>query len=102
MLVSAITGDGIDELLSTINDHLGADDDALTITLGPAAGKLMHWLHENAQVMSRAAQDNGDQLLNVRVPSDKLVRLRAEWKRAGLAADRFSETAVVDGDSSAS
>ena len=100
-LVSAITGEGLVQLLAEIDARLGSADRIVTLDVPASEGRLVHWLHENAQVMSREARDNGDQLLTVRVPSDKLPRLRAEWKRAGLADARLSETALDGGGSAA-
>ena len=43
------------DLLATINDLLGADDDLLALSISPAQGKLVHWLHEHTEIVSRRA-----------------------------------------------
>ena len=90
-LVSAITGEGLDALLATIDARLGSGDRTLTLEIPLAEGRLVHWLHENAQVLARQVRDSGDQVLTVRVPADKLPRLRSQWHRAGLAPEAVQE-----------
>jgi GTP-binding protein HflX len=86
VLASAITGEGLDVLLGQIDDRLGAGDRVLAIVVPAAAGRLLHWLHEECQVLARTSEDDGTQAVRVRVPANKLTRLRAECDRAGVNA----------------
>jgi len=82
--VSAVTGEGIDALLGAIDTLLGAEDVEMTLTLPSTAGKLLHWLHENADVLDRTVGDRGDTTCRVRIAAEKKPRLEAQLKRAGL------------------
>jgi GTPase len=83
VLVSAITGEGVDVLLATINDNLGADDDELSVTLGPAAGKLLHWLHEHAEIVEKKTAKDGKTKMRVKISAEKRGRLEHQAKEAG-------------------
>lgn len=83
--VSAVTGEGIDDLLATINAMLGAEDDLLELTVGPEAGKLLHWLHEHTEIVTRAVDDGGSTHLQVRVSPEKRGRLDHQARQAGVA-----------------
>lgn len=83
-LVSAVTGEGLERLLAAIDDRLGAADRVVALAVPPAAGRLLHWLHEECQVIARDALDDGTQTVRVRVPAGKLARLTAECRRAGV------------------
>jgi len=84
VLISAITGEGIDRLLAAIDERFGATDEVLTVTLPAHQGRLMHWLYENADVMSRDADDDGAVIARVRIAAEKKPRLLAEMRRAGV------------------
>ncbi len=83
-LVSAITGEGIEDLLATIDRRLGQTDVVMTVRVPAADGRLVAWMHENTEVLSRQTDDQGDVLLEVRVDSGKRTRLENQLKRAGV------------------
>ncbi|MFZ4808673.1 MAG: GTPase HflX [Hyphomicrobiaceae bacterium] len=84
VMVSAVTGEGIDGLLADIDTRLGAADAVVRLVVPAAAGQLLNWLHENTEVLSRAAEDTGELRLEVRISAAKKPRLEGQLKRAGL------------------
>jgi GTP-binding protein HflX len=83
--VSAITGEGLTDLLQLIEDRLGAEDAVYEVVLDAAEGKGQAWLHQRGEVLSRRSDDDG------RVHFT--VRLGAE--RAGQAVARFGKNISV-------
>ncbi len=73
--VSAVTGEAIDTLLSAIDARLGEHDEVVDVEVGHASGKLMHWLHENTDVVERTALESGVMSYRVRITADKKPRL---------------------------
>ena len=87
VLVSAVTGFGVDVLLSAIEERLGGADAIVELTLPPTAGKLAHWIHENAEVLAREVREGGEVRFRVRVDAAAKARLEAQAKRAGVVLD---------------
>lgn len=65
--VSAVTGEGLPELLETLETRLNASDRTVDITLDPAEGALMNWLHENTQILSQETDNQGRTTYRVRI-----------------------------------
>lgn len=84
-LVSATSGEGIETLLDAIDMQLGRADEVLTLTLPTHAGRLMHWLHENTEILERHTTEAGTVLYRVRIAQGKRGKLDAQLKRAELA-----------------
>ncbi len=86
VLVSAVTGEGIDTLLAAIDRNFAANDDLLSLEVPASQGALIHWLHENTEVLDRQADDSGALRFRVRIDKTKRDRLMGQLKRAGLAS----------------
>jgi GTPase len=78
LAISAVTGEGIDHLLSAIEDRLARGRSHLELTLEASDGQGLHWLYEHAEVMSRRDEDGGTHL-TVRVSPDQIERLRRRF-----------------------
>ena len=78
LAISAATGEGIDHLLSTIEDRLARGRSHLELTLEASDGQGLHWLYEHAEVMNRRDEDGGLHL-TVRVPPDQIERLKRRF-----------------------
>jgi GTP-binding protein HflX len=87
-LVSAALGEGIEALLEAIDMQLGGKDELLTLNLPPHAGRVLHWLHENAEVLERQVGEAGEVTCRVRVVGEKRARLESQLRRAGLSLQR--------------
>jgi GTP-binding protein HflX len=85
VLVSAASGEGIDALLDAIDRRLGAADDVLTLTIPAHEGRLLAWLHANADVLAREETDGAAVRLKVRVAAEARGRLMAQLGKAGIA-----------------
>jgi GTP-binding protein HflX len=81
VLLSAITGEGIDRLLALVEDRLGADNRVFEIYLDPGDGQGQAWLHDRGEVLGRATFPDGRICFDVRLAADK----------AGQAAARFGK-----------
>ncbi|MGE0629623.1 MAG: GTPase HflX [Hyphomicrobiaceae bacterium] len=82
ILVSAVTGEGIAGLLSEFERRLGVADEVMDVTLPPGSGKLAHWLHENAEVLSRQMDDDGATHFRIRIDHSRKARLEARMRGA--------------------
>ena len=88
VLVSAKTGEGIEGLLAAIETRLGAEDEVVAIVVPAEEGRLRNWLHENAEIIERAEDENGATRYRVRIDRMKRARLASQLVQAGL---RFQE-----------
>ncbi|MBI1650522.1 GTPase HflX [Hyphomicrobium sulfonivorans] len=86
VLVSAVTGDGIDALLGAIDARLGSGDAELQLDIPPEGGRLLNWLYEEAEVLARETLDSGGVRVRVRVAAEKKERLLANARRSGVEA----------------
>jgi GTP-binding protein HflX len=86
-----VTGEGIDHLLSAIEDRLARGRSHLELTLDASDGQGLHWLYEHAEVMSRSDGEDGLRL-TIRVPPDQIDRI----KRRFPAGRRLSPSPPAD------
>lgn len=82
--VSAVTGEGIDELLVALDKRLGAADEIVEITIPASQGKLLAWLYQNTDVIARNVTEAGDTSCRLRITAEKKSRLLAQLKDAGV------------------
>lgn len=75
VLVSALTGEGIDGLLAAIERRLSAGRVTLEIDLAPEDGAGIAWLYENGEVLRRTTRKDGGLTLAVRVAPDRAERV---------------------------
>ncbi|ABD07579.1 GTP-binding protein, HSR1-related [Rhodopseudomonas palustris HaA2] len=69
-MVSAVSGEGVDELLLAIEQRLAAWRSVLDLTIDAADGAGVSWLHRNAEVLSKELRD-GRYAMTVRVDETK-------------------------------
>ena len=74
MLVSAVTGEGVDTLLGRIEQHLAAGRPSYLVILEPADGSSMNWLYEQAEILERRTDQEGRTLASVRIAPEKEPR----------------------------
>lgn len=79
VLVSAINGEGFDELLAHVEDKLAKSGQIYRITVGAADGQQLAWLHRHGEVLDKRNHADGRTSLTVRLGPDA----------AGMAATRF-------------
>jgi len=74
--VSAVTGEGVAQLLEAIDAALGRDDQRISVELEPGQDEVSAWLHEHGEVVSEKR-------------NSKTGKLRIEARLAGPDAGRF-------------
>jgi GTPase len=79
VLVSAVTGEGIDNLTDMIEGKLAQNRQVLELDLDAADGAGASWLHRHAEVLSRSLSDEGRLLFTVRADAAKAGILRAKF-----------------------
>jgi GTPase len=79
VLVSAITGQGLDRLKESIGFRLAASRTTLELVLDPADGAGMSWLHRHVEVLSKGMNDQGRLAVSVRGEPATIERVRAKF-----------------------
>jgi len=78
--VSAVTGEGIDALLSLVDAALGEHDPVITLALGPEQGEEAAWLHRNGEILDeRADRKTGVRQVTARLSPPDLGRFHARY-----------------------
>lgn len=92
--VSALTGEGVDELLKLIDRLIVDEGTLIRVTLKAEEGEALAWLHENGHVRRREVREDGSSVLDVVLPAAAAgrferrfpalaARLRAALAKAG-------------------
>jgi GTP-binding protein HflX len=79
VLVSAVTGQGIDTLSAAIDARLSAGRVLIELELDPADGAGMSWLYRHTEVIRRAVDADGRVAITVRADPDKAQAVRARF-----------------------
>ena len=79
ILVSALTGEGIDALLAAIEERLAETRIVLDLVLDGADGAGLSWLHRNTEVITKAVGADGKVAVTVRADPVKMAQLRARF-----------------------
>ena len=85
-VVSALTGEGSEELLAGVEARLSAKHLAFDIDLPPQDGEGLSWLYAQAQVLSRSDAEDGVVSLSVRVAPERAERLLRRFPEARAAS----------------
>jgi GTPase len=83
-LVSAVTGEGVDALLAAIDARFGESDEIVTLEIPADQGRLLSWLHDNAEVLDQHREESGAMTLRVRIDPAIRGKFAGHLKRAGL------------------
>jgi GTP-binding protein HflX len=79
IIVSAATGQGIDDLCSALEARLATEKVSFDIVLDPADGAGFSWLHANTEVMSKDISDDGTVQFSVRVVPERAETVRRRF-----------------------
>ncbi|MEM7661547.1 MAG: GTPase HflX [Pseudomonadota bacterium] len=80
VVVSALTGDGIDELIETIQTHLRRASHDIEVQLRPEDGAARAWLYANGEVQQESVCEQlGTATLNIRLPADRRGQFEASF-----------------------
>ena len=88
ILVSALSGEGIDGLVVEIEARLAAGREAFEVVLSVADGAALSWLYRHSEVLAKQVCENGSLLVKVRTDPSNAKKLRAKF---GHAAAPFSQ-----------
>jgi GTPase len=83
VLVSALTGEGVEKLLECASKHLREGSDLRTVRLAMSEGDTIAWLHANGEVLGQRFECGGEAELDVRLSAADWARFDA--RRAGRA-----------------
>ena len=86
-LVSAVTGEGLDALLASIEDRLSIGHERYEIRVPPEDGQGLAWLHDRVEVLSRKTGRTGITKLVVRVGPHQVEKLLARFPKAVVSVD---------------
>ena len=90
VLVSALTGEGLDELRDLIEKKLGKDLNVYEAVLDPADGQGQAWLYDKGEVLGREQLEDGRIVLTVRLGADKAQIAQSRFKY------RLRNTSLLD------
>jgi GTPase len=83
-LVSAMTGEGILQLMVIIESRVARKSIVYSVAVGVADGSLLNWLYEDTEILERRMLNDGSYRLVVRILPEKEARLLARFKTARL------------------
>ena len=81
-LVSALTGEGVQDLLATVEQRLATHATSLTLDLDPSDGRSLNWLYETTEILAREDGEDGTIHLTVRVAPERMERVQNRFPGA--------------------
>jgi len=85
IIISSLTGQGINELLDVIELNLGKRDDILTFSLPLSHGADLAWVYEHGDVLERTDSKDGTMAqLSARFPSTRIEVARKKFETNNL------------------
>jgi GTP-binding protein HflX len=84
VLVSALSGEGLAQLLAEIETQLAARRVTLDLVVDAADGAAVSWLHRHTEVMSKALRGDGALAITVRADPGNAEKVRAKFGSSQL------------------
>jgi GTP-binding protein HflX len=84
VLVSALSGEGIDLLATEIEARLATRRVTLDLVIDAADGAGVSWLHRHTEVMTKVLRDDGALAITVRSDPANAEKVRAKFKPSGV------------------
>jgi GTP-binding protein HflX len=84
VLVSALSGEGIDLLATEIEARLATRRVTLDLVIDAADGAGVSWLHRNTEVMTKVLRDDGALAITVRSDPANAEKVRAKFNAPGV------------------
>jgi GTP-binding protein HflX len=78
--VSALSGEGVDRLMTAIEGRLAQSRQTIELLLDPADGAGLSWLYRHAEVLSKDMRDDGKFAVSVRADADNAARVRSKFQ----------------------
>ena len=86
LLISALTGEGTDTLLRWIADKIASEWPVVSLTLDPADGANLSWLHRHGEVLSQKLKSDDQLRVDVRMAPEKAEEFKRRMKPKSSAA----------------
>ena len=86
LLISALTGEGIDMLLRAIADKIASGWPVVSLLLDTADGANLSWLHRHGEVLSQSLKGDDQLRVEVRMAPEKAEEFRRRMKPKSSAA----------------
>lgn len=80
--VSALSGEGLSDLLQTIESHLASHSDVFRVRLSGEGLGSLHRLYKYGEVLKRTDAADGSTTVQVRVPKETLARFHKSFPEA--------------------
>lgn len=80
LITSALTGEGLDELLKCIDERLSADFTEQRLKIEASDGKLISWIHKNSEVISSKLLKDSF-IMKIRISEQELSKLNDKLKK---------------------
>jgi len=77
--VSALSGEGIDHLVTAIEARLAESRQTLEVALSPSDGAGLSWLYRHSEVLEKHMRADGQLAVTVRADADKAARVKAKF-----------------------
>jgi GTP-binding protein HflX len=77
--VSALSGEGLDRLIASIEARLGESRLTIELSLDPADGAGLSWLYRHSEVLSKGMRDDGRLGVTVRADADQVARVKGKF-----------------------
>ncbi|VAV93000.1 Ribosome LSU-associated GTP-binding protein HflX [hydrothermal vent metagenome] len=85
IIISSLTGQGVNELLDVVELSLGKNDDILTFSLPLSQGADLAWVYEHGDVLERTDSKDGTMAqLSARFPSTRIEVARKKFETNNL------------------
>ena len=85
VMVSSMTGAGLPELLDLLEHELTRGATLMKIVIEPQDGEIRAWLYQNGEVVSEAANETGQSLIEVRLTAEQQGRFTRQFPGRGSA-----------------
>jgi GTP-binding protein HflX len=76
---SALSGEGIKQLVTAIETRLNEKRQILDLAIDPADGAGLSWLYRHSEVLSKGMRDDGRLAVTIRADAEKVARVRAKF-----------------------
>lgn len=88
ILISAITGTGLDALSDAVGDALAGRSELFDVIVSPQEMDVVRVIYERSEVLERTDQDNGDVIFTLRAPGEARQSI---LRHLGLEEPRLEE-----------
>jgi GTP-binding protein HflX len=79
VVVSALSGEGLDRLIGAIEGRLAETRLTLDLSLDPADGAGLSWLYRHSEVLAKDMDEHGKLAVTVRADPEQAARVRAKF-----------------------